>query len=253
MSLRLPGRLTAWQIEGLWLYATNARPKDPYRTTTAVHSRSASIPISRLRCTSSPVYWLGRHFHCHLPDVSLQGVFEAAFRPCERPVPRPTRIQHISYTRMQSSLSPLVPKTAHSSHQGSGKHSRRRSLETINCRKVLGLRYSHCLPDARHVQALPSPARATYESFRSHFLGADRGGVRKNNDSTFEARAAHFATWLGTQGYDDVSVTSITPGQVVPLLAAYLFTVTEGEKLASKDGPHRTDSRRLPRRRPCLA
>ncbi len=100
------------------------RPKDPYRTTTAVHSRSASIPISRLRCTSSPVYWLGRHFHCHLPDVSLQGVFEAAFRPCERPVPRPTRIQHISYTRMQSSLSPLVPKTAHSSHQGSGKHSR---------------------------------------------------------------------------------------------------------------------------------
>jgi hypothetical protein len=84
------------------------------------------------------------------------------------------------------------------------------------------------------VQALPSPARATYESFRSHFIGADRGGVRKNNDKTFEARAAHFATWLGSQGYDDVAVTTITSGQVIPLLAAYLFTVTEGNNLQAK-------------------
>lgn len=35
-------------------------------------------------------------------------------------------------------------------------------------------------------------------------------------------------------GDDNVSVTSITSGQVIPLLAAYLFTVAEGANLQAK-------------------
>jgi hypothetical protein len=168
---------------------------------------------------------LRRQHQCPLVDANCRSQPPPSCAP-----PRPC----LSRSSHAPSLSPIVSTTAHSTHQRGDKHSRRRSLETLNRRTVLGLRYSRCLPYARHVQALPSPARATYESFRSHFLGADRGGVRKNNDRTFEARATHFATWRGTQGYDDVSVTSITPGQVFPLLAAYLFTVTEGANLQAK-------------------
>jgi hypothetical protein len=80
---------------------------------------------------------------------------------------------------------------------------------TLHCRTVLGRQGPRALLTS--ISALI-------------FLGADRGGVRENNTRIFESRASKFLK----------DTTTIALGQIIPLLAAYLFMVTDRDYLQAK-------------------
>jgi len=101
----------------------------------------------------------------------------------------------------------------------------------------VGLHYAAVLPDARAVSALPSPAKAAYTAVCAAQCTRSRGDIRGRNDRTFESRAANFARWMAKVGFHDQSIAALSPGQAVPLLAAYLHAVAvEGEAINGHPG-----------------
>ena len=91
----------------------------------------------------------------------------------------------------------------------------------------MGLRYHAMLPVA-DVSHLPSPARALISNSRDSFVTADRGNVRRRNDSTLESRACHFARWLEAAGFTINNFSLVDVATYPSLLAAYLTTVVAG-------------------------
>jgi len=101
----------------------------------------------------------------------------------------------------------------------------------------VGLCYAAVLPDAQAVSALPSPAKAAYTAVCAAQRTQSRGDIRGRNDQTFESRAANFACWMAKVGFHDQSITMLSPGQAVPLLAAYLLAVAvEGVAINGRPG-----------------
>jgi hypothetical protein len=76
---------------------------------------------------------------------------------------------------------------------------------------------------------LPSSARAFIHHSRNSFITADRGHVRGKNDSTLDARARHFASWLETAGFTLDSIVDVNSSVFPSILAAYLQAVVDGD------------------------
>ena len=97
---------------------------------------------------------------------------------------------------------------------------------------LVGLRYHAMLPSG-DLSNLPSPARALIGDSRDLFVSVDRGHVRGKNDSTLDARARHFASWLETAGFTVDNLSLARQEDFPSILAAYVKAVAAGDNCKS--------------------
>jgi hypothetical protein len=97
---------------------------------------------------------------------------------------------------------------------------------------VLGLRYNAMLL-ATDLSDLPSSARAVINDSRYSFITADRGHVRRHNDSALASRAGHFSGWLDVTGFTVDHIRTVGSDNFPSLLAAYVTAVAAGNNLTS--------------------
>ena len=90
---------------------------------------------------------------------------------------------------------------------------------------IVGVRYRANIPNARSLQPLPSPARAAVAACALAQVRRQRGDVRHRNDTTVDTRARIFTQWLAHLSFDDYSLRTLTPGQGLPLLGAFIHAV----------------------------
>jgi hypothetical protein len=83
------------------------------------------------------------------------------------------------------------------------------------------------------LQNLPPTARALINASRDSFKSIDRGHIRKRNDSTFDARARHFTSWLEAIGFTVNNLTQVTVADFPDILATYLEKVADGDNCLS--------------------
>ena len=122
---------------------------------------------------------------------------------------------------MPSHLLSLLLRHSERPRQGEGQRDGRRSI-TLQNRPLVACRYRGHIVKADQLSALPSPIRAAYNAAEGRFLGSSRGLVRDKNDRAVDSKARHFATWLATSGYDDLSLANMEEGHVIPTVVAYL-------------------------------
>jgi hypothetical protein len=122
------------------------------------------------------------------------------------------------------------PNAAHS-RKGEQRSGLPESL-TERISALVGLRYHAMLPPA-NMSNLPSPARALIRDSRNSFVSLDQGHVRGKNDSTLDARAQHFATWLETAGFTINNIILVKQEDFPPILAAYVKAVAAGNNCKS--------------------
>ena len=79
--------------------------------------------------------------------------------------------------------------------------------------------------NARSLQTLPSPARATVQACALAQVRGERGDVRSRNDATVDSRAGFFTEWLAHLAINDESLRTLTSGQALPLLGAFIHAV----------------------------
>jgi len=72
---------------------------------------------------------------------------------------------------------------------------------------------------------LPSPARAAVAACALAQVQREQGEVRHRNDATVDTRARVFTQWLAHLSFDDESLRTLTPGQALPLLGAFIHAV----------------------------
>jgi len=90
---------------------------------------------------------------------------------------------------------------------------------------MVGVRYRANIPNARSLQTLPSPARAAVAACALAQVRRQRGDVRHRNDATVDTRARVFTQWLAHLSFGDESLRTLTPGQALPLIGAFIHAV----------------------------
>ena len=89
----------------------------------------------------------------------------------------------------------------------------------------MGFRYRANIPNARSLQTLPSPAPAAVAACALAQARRKRGDVRHRNDAAVDTRARVFTQWLVHLSIDDESLRTLTLGQALPLLGAFIHAV----------------------------
>src|SRR6478672_5599858 len=124
------------------------------------------------------------------------------------------------------------PCSSHSGkpHCGKGQYLCRPAFLLHANDKYVGIRYHASHAGTESLQNFPSQAVAIVNDLIRDKRDRDRGDVRHKNDKSFDSRAAHFARFCLKIGFTDKSIAAVTPGQAIPLLAAYLFKLASGEE-----------------------
>jgi len=89
----------------------------------------------------------------------------------------------------------------------------------------VGVRYIANISNARSLQTLPSPARAAVAACALALVRRERGDVRHRNDATVDTRARVFTQWLAHLSFNDESLRTLTPGQALPPLGAFIHAM----------------------------
>ena len=87
---------------------------------------------------------------------------------------------------------------------------------------IVGVRYRANVPNPRSLQTLPSPARAAVQACALAQVRRERGDVRSPNDATVDSRARIFTKRLTHLAFNDESLQTLTSGQALPLLGAFI-------------------------------
>lgn len=91
----------------------------------------------------------------------------------------------------------------------------------------MGIRYERMLP-AADVSHLSPTLRALIKASRAAFVNADRGHVRRANDTTVGTRANLVARWLDTSGFNELTASNIRPPTFLDILGAFIRDVKAG-------------------------
>jgi len=94
----------------------------------------------------------------------------------------------------------------------------------FTCR-IVGIRYQHAPQWSAALHALPSAVQVAVGIAWLHHQQHDWGNVHSKNNSMVDSQAVHFASWLGTVGYDDWSVWLINAAMGTMLLEGYLHAI----------------------------
>jgi len=90
--------------------------------------------------------------------------------------------------------------------------------------KVVGIHYQALASWSIYLQAIPSAVQAAVNAAWMHSQQCDWGNVQYKNSHTIDSQATtHFASWLGTIGYNDQTVQLLVPPKApCSLRAAYM-------------------------------
>ncbi|GKY92329.1 hypothetical protein MPSEU_000204000 [Mayamaea pseudoterrestris] len=150
--------------------------------------------------------------------------------------------------RLQQNLTDATRK----SHSREGKHWRGSPFSLHTFDELVGIRYDAGAAEAPSMQNLPSAAQSVVNNLLSDRRNRNRGDIRSQHDKAFDSRAKHFVKWCLELNFTDKSFKTLTPGQAIPLIAAYMERVASGRTLEADRKSLRLSSKSTAMRTPMV-